>query len=77
MTKTTKDFLNQIIEKEKQVMFLFWAGRVYLLRDHYKHLDPEDAQKILLGNYPYRPQLTARKSNRIPGAWLVYLTDPI
>lgn len=77
MTKEKSDFLNSIIERHKHVMFLFRNGRVYLLWDHHKHLDPEDSQKILLGMANVPGRIHTRVSNRHPKDVVLYTTQKL
>lgn len=75
MTSELKATINGIIDREKQIMILFKDGKVFLLRDHYKFLDPEDAPKIFLGRAPSTIHIHSRASNRFPGARKLYLTE--
>ncbi len=71
-------FVNDFIAINKCVMLKFKNGRVYLLRDHWKHLDPEDAPLVLIGKAAPPRQMHERPSNREPfGVIITYVTEPI
>jgi hypothetical protein len=76
MDKELKDLINLLIERNSGVMLLLTYTSTYLLADHHKHLDPEDAPKILLGKHINPGSRHVRNSNRILGAKLLYLTEP-
>lgn len=75
MNNDLRNLINSIVEKHKHVLLLFWAGKVYLLRDHHRWIDGEDAPKVLLGKAPTTIHIHSRASNRKPGARILYLTN--
>lgn len=74
MDSEMRDLLNMIISRQQHVMLLLTMDATYLLRDHHKYLDPEDAPKIKLGKRITTME-RVRPSNRIPQAKLLYITE--
>lgn len=58
-------------------MFLFSRGHVYWLKDHHKHVDPEDAQRILICYGEPPKGLHYRRSNRNVFDKVLYLTEQL
>ena len=76
MDSELKTLINLLIKHHYQIMLLITQDATYLLKDHHKHLDPEDAPKIKLGKRMLLMGQHVRNSNRMPGAKLLYLTEP-
>lgn len=74
---TTKAEMNILLEKNSCRMFLFKDNKVYLLIDHHRYLDPEDAPLMLIGpgGHPAHPHV--RISNRNKYHRVIYLTAKI
>jgi hypothetical protein len=75
MEKAVKDFINQNISPGCGVMLLFFDGDVYWLKDHHKHLEPEDAFKVKLGTG--KPLPNSRESRRIKGGKIFYVEQKL
>lgn len=76
MEKELKNLINLLVDKQQHVLLLFWAGKVFLLHNHHRWVDGEDATKVWLGNAPASTiHIHSRASNRIPGARVLYLTE--
>ena len=63
--------MNKIIEERKFCMFYFYDGRVFLLKDHYKHSNYAFAPKVLIGHAD-KP-----KGMHLINNCYLYLTEPI
>lgn len=64
--------MNLIIDKFKCVMFEFKNGRVYWLRQHHRHLDPEDSPRVRVGKWDGAFPKGTRQSNRRPEVRILY-----
>ena len=49
MHPVIKKFINEKLETEVGILLLFLKGKIYWLYQHYKHLHPEQAPRVLLG----------------------------
>lgn len=78
MKTAVRTAINELIVEHKHVMLLFVNGRCYLLRNHWQHLDPEDAHRVLIAHTPMPSGIkNLRDSNRGGGGKVCYLTESI
>lgn len=79
MNPEIKEYVNSLVKRFPCVFLRFHNGKVYLLIEHWRTINPEDSKAVLLGSsrVPVHNSLRLRDSSRIQGAKVLYLTDPI